>query len=231
MKINNFLNKNLNLELHPNKSKIHNLKNGINFFGFRIFYHHKLLKKNNLKNFERRFNQLKILFNEWVINRGKVIKSLEGWLAYVSHADTFKFRKYIVSNLNKNFHFQSARKIKNQKKYNNFLKKINEGELQFSVQKTFFLFNKGFSIKKIAEKRNIKESTVWSHLANLIEYNQLSVYDILPKNKINKIVYKIYSKKDTMKGIKKRLKNDSITFDEISCVVASINRKKFPKTL
>ena len=223
--INNFLNETLKLELHQNKSKIINVRDGINFLGFRIFYYHKLLKKSNLKNFERKFNQLKIRFKEGIINREKVIKSLEGWLVYASHADTFKFRKYLIKNFNKSFPI--FLKIKNYKKYNNFVKKIKESELQFSSQKTLFLFNKGFSIKEIAEKRVIKESTVWSHLDNAIKHNQLPVCKVLSKDKIREILYTIYSKKDTMKTIKRRLKNKAITFDEVSCVLASVKRKRF----
>ena len=43
-RINLFLEKNLDIKLHPDKSKIIELKRGITFLGFRIFYHHKLLK-------------------------------------------------------------------------------------------------------------------------------------------------------------------------------------------
>lgn len=55
--INKFLKNNLKLELHPNKSKILPLRNGINFLGYRIFYHHKLLRKSNLKKFERNLKE------------------------------------------------------------------------------------------------------------------------------------------------------------------------------
>ena len=54
--INNYL-KNLKLELHPNKSKIIPLRNGVTFLGYRIFYHHKLLRKTNIRKFERNFNE------------------------------------------------------------------------------------------------------------------------------------------------------------------------------
>ena len=222
--IDNFLKEKLKLELHPEKSKIYNLKNGVNFLGVRIFYHHKLLKESNIKNFEKKFNQLKILYNESFVKREKIIEFLKGWLAYASHTNTFKFRKHILQNFSKNFPVIIKTTNKNQ---SNFLKKVNESELKFSVQKTLFLFNKGFSIKEIVEKRKIKESTVWLHLANLIEHSQLHISSILSKNKIIKILYKIYNKKDSLKEIKKRLKDDSITYDEINCVLVSVKRKKF----
>jgi len=222
--IENFLRDKLKIELHPQKSKILNLNDGINFLGFKIFYYHKIIRKSNLQNFERRFNQLKILFDQGVICREKVLESLEGWLAYASHANTYKYRRHLVSIFNKKFPINS-KQIINLKKHKNFIKKIKESKIKFSVQKTLFLYNKGFNIKQIAEQRNIKESTVWEHLANLINHKQLSVWKVLPKNKILTVLFKIYGKKDKLKNIKNRIKDDSINYDEINCVLASIKAK------
>jgi len=52
----------------------------------------------------------------------------------------------------------------------------------------------------------------------------------LPRKKIYKILSKIYSYKERLRDIKKRLKDDSITYDEIACVMASIkSKRKFKK--
>ena len=53
-KIEEFLNAELRLELHPQKSKITSLSQGIDFVGFRNFYHFKLLRKRNIRNMERK---------------------------------------------------------------------------------------------------------------------------------------------------------------------------------
>src|SRR3989344_8972111 len=47
--INKFLRVNLDLELHPEKSKIISLSKGIDFVGFRNFYYYKLLRKRNIR--------------------------------------------------------------------------------------------------------------------------------------------------------------------------------------
>ena len=101
--INEFLLKNLKLELHPDKSSILTLNTGIGFLGFRIFFYHKLIKKKNLSHFDRKFNKLRKLYKEELIDREKIIEKLEGWLAYVSHANTFKYRKNVVKTFNKFF--------------------------------------------------------------------------------------------------------------------------------
>lgn len=225
-KINSFLKEKLKIELHPSKSNILRLNNGINFLGFRVFFHHKLLRKSNTNNFNRKLNQMKIMFDEDILDRDNVIESLEGWLAYSKHGNTYKYRRHIIRQFNKSFPFKKDKPIKNYKKYLNFLRKVKESELEFSVQKTLLLYKKELSIKDIAIKRGIKESTVWEHLANLIGHKQISLIDVLPKDKIYKILTRIYSRKDRMRDIKKRLKDESITFDEIACVIASIKSRR-----
>jgi hypothetical protein len=220
--IDKFLRGKLELELHPNKSKVLKLNYGINFLGFRIFFYHKLIRKSNFRNFEKKFNDLKILYKENIMSREKVVTSLEGWLAYTSHANTYKYRRHLIRIFNQFFPIKSQVKINNIKKYKNFTRKIKESEIEFSVQKTLLFHNRGLNINQIAEQRNIKESTVWEHLANLIEHNQLYIWDVLPRKKVFKIHSKIKNKKDRLKEIRDRLKDNSITFDEINCVLSSV---------
>jgi len=220
-----FLKEKLDLELHPNKSQILKLEKGIKFLGFRIFYYHKLLKKSNMRHFERKLCQMKIMFEEGLLNREQIVEKLEGWLAYASNGDTYKYRKYIIKNFNRLFPVNKFVPIRNRKKYFNFLKKIDESSLEFSVQKTLFLFSKGMNIKEISEKRGIKELTIWGHLINLIRHRQIFVSQILSHKKIKLIVNKIYSKEDRLKEVKKRLKKFDVSYDEIACVLASIKSK------
>ena len=44
--------KTIKLELHPDKSKVIPLIKGITFLGYRVFYHHKILRKSNLRKFK-----------------------------------------------------------------------------------------------------------------------------------------------------------------------------------
>ena len=225
IEINDFLRDQLKIELHPDKSQILKLEKGIKFLGFRIFYYHKLLRKSNMKHFERKINQMKIMFEEGLLNREEIVEKLEGWLAYASNGNTHKYRRHIIKNFNRLFPIDKTTSIKTKKKHFNFLKKINESDLDFSVQKTFFLFSKGMNINQISKKRLIKKGTVWKHLENLIEYKQILVSQVLSNKKIKIIMNKIYNKKDKLKEIKRRLKNSDISYDEIACVLASIKSK------
>ncbi|MBI5001860.1 hypothetical protein HZC31_00580 [Candidatus Woesearchaeota archaeon] len=99
-KIDFFLKTTLQLELHPTKSKILTLNNGITFLGFRIFFHHTLVRKKNVWKFKRKLKALKKMYAKGKIGREKVIESLEGWIAHVSHANTYKYRRKVVRTFN-----------------------------------------------------------------------------------------------------------------------------------
>ena len=169
---------------------------------------------------------MKILFDEEIIGREKALNSLEGWLAYCSCANTHKYREHLIKNFNKSFSHGSKLFIHNKRNYTNYIKKVKESDLQFSVQKTLFYYKKDFGIKEIAIREGVKESTIWGHLINLIEHKKLSMWEVLPKEKIYKILNKIYSHKERLKVIKRRLEDKDITYDDIACVIAGIKSKR-----
>ncbi|MEK6947503.1 MAG: reverse transcriptase/maturase family protein, partial [Nanoarchaeota archaeon] len=95
--INLYLNINLKIELHPDKTKIIELKNGINLLGYRVFYHYKLLRKANKRKFERTFKEKLDLYKNRSISRENFVQSLQGWFGYAMWANTFKLRRKIIS--------------------------------------------------------------------------------------------------------------------------------------
>jgi retron-type reverse transcriptase len=60
--ITTFLHKRLELELHPEKSKIIPLRDRITLLGFRVFYHYRLLKKSNTRRIWKRLKKFKRLY-------------------------------------------------------------------------------------------------------------------------------------------------------------------------
>ncbi len=225
-RINIFLRQQLHLELHPHKSHIISLGKGITFLGVRIFYYHKLVRKSNLKKFEYAMRELKILYGEKQIRREEVVECLEGWMAYAQHANTYKYRRGLLRQFNKNFPIRHKNQLIRSKKIKNFYRKVYASKVEFSVQKTLLLLRKRLTVQQIAEARSIKEATVWGHFANLIEYGQLPVWIIMPKKKIVKILQNIKSPLESLTEIKRRLKEKSITFNEIDCVRAHLKMKE-----
>jgi len=101
--INNFLMCKLNLQLHSDKTKIFQISKGTSFLGLRIFPHHKLLKKRNIRKFESKLNLLSRQFNEKQIDYDKIYDFLEGWVAYAKNANTYNYRKSFMENIEKKF--------------------------------------------------------------------------------------------------------------------------------
>ncbi len=93
--IEDFLIKNLRLELHPDKSKIIPLSKGIDFVGFRNFYHYKLLRKRNIRNMERKISK----FTDKEISKDKMAEIFQGWNAYAKWADSFNLRLNILGEI------------------------------------------------------------------------------------------------------------------------------------
>ena len=102
-KIHAFIKQNLLLELHPDKCKILLLKDGIPFLGFRIFQHHKLLKKSNLRKMKRTLEEYKALYDAGLIDYDKVYDCFQGWFAYIKNANTYKLQKNIKQKLQEYF--------------------------------------------------------------------------------------------------------------------------------
>ena len=93
--INNFLKDNLKIELHKEKSKIYLINQGINFLGFRNFYHHKILKKNKRKLLRNKINSILKEYEE-IKDYNKFIQRIEAISAYIENANTYNLRKKLI---------------------------------------------------------------------------------------------------------------------------------------
>ncbi len=98
-----FLRKRLDLELHPEKSRVIPLRKGITLLGFRVFYQYKLLKKSNARRIWKRLERFRQKYEEGEMDRKEVVRSLEGWLAYASFADSYNFRRRVMAKFNEYF--------------------------------------------------------------------------------------------------------------------------------
>ena len=85
--------KTLSIELHPNKCKILPLGQGINFLGFRVFYHYKIVRRRNLRKIKAK---LKMLLDNYQLGSADaydVLEVLQGWNAYAKNGNTYKLRQ------------------------------------------------------------------------------------------------------------------------------------------
>jgi hypothetical protein len=92
-RIQNFLKDRLNLELHQDKIIIRKFRQGIDFLGYVVFPHHRLLRTKTKK---RVFKKLKKRTQEYkldLISKEILKQSLNSYLGVLSHADTYKLHK------------------------------------------------------------------------------------------------------------------------------------------
>jgi hypothetical protein len=101
--IDQFLKQKLKIELHPDKSKIIKIGSRLTFLGFRVFSHHKLLKRSNLRNMKKKFGILVKQYRDSEVDYDVIYDFLEGWFAYVKSANTYNLRKKISAELDSNF--------------------------------------------------------------------------------------------------------------------------------
>lgn len=91
-KIKEFVNQ-LHLELHPDKCKIIQLSHGVGFLGFKVFYHHKLVRRRNLRKVRNRLKEAIIDYQKGSLDASDVIDVLHGWKAYAMHGNTYRLRE------------------------------------------------------------------------------------------------------------------------------------------
>ena len=93
--IDKFLREKLKLELHPQKSRIIPISKGIDFVGFRNFWHYRLLRKRNIK---KMFLKVK-RYKEGELSKEKILESFQGWQAYAKWASSYKLRRKVVKKI------------------------------------------------------------------------------------------------------------------------------------
>lgn len=100
--VQDFLLQNLKLELHPNKCKIIPLNQGVNFLGFKVFYHHKTILKRNLQKLNKRLSELIADYKTKQGDINTISQVLEGWSGYAKQGNTYGLRKRLTKRLMKN---------------------------------------------------------------------------------------------------------------------------------
>jgi hypothetical protein len=88
-----FLSEKLRLELHSNKVTITKYHRGIDFLGYVVFPHYRLLRaktrKRILRNLKRKIDDCK----KGLISEKNLMQSLQSYLGVLSHADAYGLTK------------------------------------------------------------------------------------------------------------------------------------------
>jgi retron-type reverse transcriptase len=90
--ISEFLKTRLKLEMHPQKSKVSSLSGGVDFVGFRNYWHFRLLRKRNIKKMLKAVDKYRL----GEISKERLLESFQGWNAYAKWANSYRLRKRLV---------------------------------------------------------------------------------------------------------------------------------------
>jgi RNA-directed DNA polymerase len=91
--ITNFLDKELQLSLHPHKVSICKLHNGIDYLGYIVLPHHKLLRTKTKTRIYRGLSRKVREYKNGKVEKETIEQSLHSYLGTLSHANTHKIRE------------------------------------------------------------------------------------------------------------------------------------------
>ncbi|MBZ0317860.1 MAG: RNA-directed DNA polymerase [Anaerolineae bacterium] len=91
--VDDFLQHNLELSLHPKKLNIADTKNGVPFVGYRVFYDHILVRGNTLLRMERNWRKKQKQVKNGMIEPHKLEESKAAIIGHLSHANTYGLSK------------------------------------------------------------------------------------------------------------------------------------------
>jgi retron-type reverse transcriptase len=87
-----FLAERLTLALNERKTLLKHTGDGMDFWGYRLFYHPRLLRRKNMKKVRTRLARMARRHAQGALNQADVRKSLAGWLGYARFAGSYNFR-------------------------------------------------------------------------------------------------------------------------------------------
>lgn len=86
----------LRLRLHPHKSVIARVVDGVRFLGYRVFPDHRRLPPDNVTRMKRRLRRLQQAFAHGEVSVEQVRQRVASWIGHASHADTYRLRQRLL---------------------------------------------------------------------------------------------------------------------------------------
>ena len=89
----------LRLRLHPNKTNVFPVTQGIRFLGYRVFPTHRLLAKENVRRFRRRVQTMQRDYALGLLSPQDVRNRLMSWSGHASQANTYSLRRHLFATI------------------------------------------------------------------------------------------------------------------------------------
>ncbi len=95
LKIKNYLKENLDLELHPNKVKIVNLNQGIDFLGYILFPYYILPRTKTKKRLLKKIRVKIEDYKKGLISSESLYQTIQSYFGYLQHSNAYKLTEKI----------------------------------------------------------------------------------------------------------------------------------------
>jgi hypothetical protein len=92
-----FLSDHLALSLHPNKVFIRKLHQGVDFLGYVIFLHYRLVRTKTRRRMFKKMRRRAREYQEGIIDKVTFEQLLQSYLGVMSHADTYLLREEMLN--------------------------------------------------------------------------------------------------------------------------------------
>jgi hypothetical protein len=86
----------LRLTLHEGRAQVYPTKNGIPFLGWRLFRHHRRLRRENVRHAVRRLRRQQAAFARGELDPEELADSIRAWLAHAAQGNTYQLRRRIM---------------------------------------------------------------------------------------------------------------------------------------
>jgi len=87
----------LRLTVHEERAVVYPTRTGIPFLGFRVFPYYRRLLHPKVHAFARRLRRLRAGYEAGELTAEEVRLSVQGWLAHAAHAQTYRLRRRLLS--------------------------------------------------------------------------------------------------------------------------------------
>lgn len=87
--IQDFLRDPLHLSLHPKKVNIRKFRHGIDFLGYVLLPHHRVVRTKTKRRMIRKLHQRMAEYHQGLIDQNAIEQSVQSYLGVLSHADAF----------------------------------------------------------------------------------------------------------------------------------------------
>ena len=89
----------IRLKVHPNKTRVFRVNDGVDFLGYRIWPGYSKVRKSRVKSYRRRIRRMEDAYSRGELTLERVTASVRSWLGHVRHANAKGLQKEVLEGI------------------------------------------------------------------------------------------------------------------------------------